>query len=481
MANIKSLINDVLIYGVANAFSKLLSLVLVPIMVNYLAQKDYGLADAANVFITLMLPIVIFGQDSSVARYSIEIKSIEEKKQMISQSFFFQFFIGFTLILILFITSEKFSYIFLNSNESSRIIKLCSWIILFQFINQFACNLLKWHFERTKFLILSVCMPISITLTTIALLKFSNLGLISVFYSQFIIGFIFSILSLFFVKSYLTIPDNFKWLPLLLKFGWPYFIIMILPMILPSIDRIIITHLMNLEYLGIYALAFRIATIIYFPIYGFQTAWGPFALRVYNDGTHKLLYNLVLKLYILVLLVVIIIITIVIDPLVSLLSNSYYSQAKLLALPIMLAIFLESISWITGMGIDISKKTYLSAIAYFFGIVIGGLLTWFMTQQFQLIGLVYGGMFGKLFFTVIKSCLSESVTPLSFEFKKVISFICLGIVFSLVLNYTLNEMIYFKLILGIGMLFTLLIIFWFWLLDKENKLSVYLFIKSNLK
>jgi O-antigen/teichoic acid export membrane protein len=481
LTNIKSLINDVFIYGIANAFSKMISLILLPIMVHFLNQTEYGLSDGINVFISLLLPLIIFGQDSSVARYSIEVKNEEEKKQMISQSFFFQLLLGLLLIVFLFLFADEIGNFFLNSIEAPRFIKLSAWIILFQFINQFACNLLKWHFQRIRFLILSVCMPISITIVTIILLKFSDLGLISIFYSQIIVGAFFSIVGLYFVKPFLTIPDNFKWLPNLIKFGWPYFVIMFLPMVLPSIDRFLITHLMSLKYLAVYALAFRLASIIYFPIYGFQTAWGPFALRVYKEGNHKILYNLVLKSYILVLLIVIILIAIFIKPLVSLLSNSDYSGAKYLVVPIMLAVFFESISLVTGMGIDISKKSYLSAIAYLAGIIIGGLFTWILTLKFQLVGLVYGGMFGKLLFTIIKSYLSDVVTPLPFEYKKIVPFVFLGILFCLFLNYTLTEMIYLKILLGLLMIGSLILTFWFWLLNQENKEAVLVFTKRYVK
>lgn len=445
---------------------------MVPVLTNMLTKEEYGMADGVNVFIALILPIIIFGQDSSVARYIFEMPTEEEKRKMISQSFFFQLSIGALLAIIIILTADWIGRVYLNSEQVSNLVKLSSGVIFSQFICQFCSNLLKWHFKRKAFLIITIGYPALTTLLAIFFLKFYEMGVEAVFIGQLVSGLVFSMIGLYTIKEFLAFPRAFEWMPQLLKYGWPYFLIMFLPMVLPSVDRYFISGYLSFEELAVYALAFRIATLIYFPIYGFQTAWGPFALTLYKSGDFAKTYDVVLKIYILVLALFIILINTFLSDIILLLSNEGYAGAERLIMPIMLAIFLESISWVSGIGVNLAKKTYYAAFSYFLGLVIGAVLSWYSIQNWGLLGLVLSGMVGKFVFTFSKTYFGHKSMPIAFDFIGISILTILIVSSNLALNFWVDFDLFVRIPVSFGLSMLLLIMSWRLFLSSEERSKV---------
>lgn len=461
---------DVVIYGLANAFAKLFSIMLVPVLVAMLSKEQYGMVDGVSMLISLFLPLIIFGQDSAIARYYYELKEDRERSQMISQALVVQVVLGLITFTVLEGLALTLSKHYIRSEESTRLIRLAGISLLFSFFNQFAANVLKWTFRRIPFLIITVVYPVSTILLTIFLMK--NVGKCPeyVFISQIISGVIFSVIAFFFIRKQLTFRLNHNWYKRLLTYGWPYFLIMFLPVLLPSLDRYFIAKYVDLGSLGLYALAFRIASLVQLPVFGFQTAWGPFAFSIYKESNADKIYDIVLKLYLLILLLFCLILNIFLVPVIELFADQEYIGASVLIIPILLAIALESCSWISGMGIELSKKTYLSAIAYTVGLLVGVACTWYGVSRFGILGLVWSGVAVKLIFSMLKTFLAYKVYPLKYDFKGVLILIGLGIGFNIYLNYfiQLNSL---AIRMGIGtiMCIALLFAYWFLLLDKMER------------
>jgi O-antigen/teichoic acid export membrane protein len=143
----------------------------------------------------------------------------------------------------------------------------------------FSQNLLKWTFSRARFLLISLgAATLSVLLTLLYILVF-RFGVAGVFLAHLTSNLFFAILGLFFTKKHLRFPRHLKYVGPMLKYGWPFMFVALIPAIIPSIDRYFIVNYINLEVLGIYAVGLKIAGILQLPVLGFQTAWGPFLLH----------------------------------------------------------------------------------------------------------------------------------------------------------------------------------------------------------
>ena len=86
-------------------------------------------------------------------------------------------------------------------------------------------------------------------------------------------------------------------------------------------------------------------------------------------------------------------------------------------LPLAFGLVSESIGWITGIGIGLSKKTYLRAVSYFVGLAVTGLSVWIFIGLLGIVGAAYGIMTGRIVQAVTYTLLAYRVYPLRFSLK----------------------------------------------------------------
>jgi O-antigen/teichoic acid export membrane protein len=478
---LKILLKDVAIYGSANAFSKVFGIILIPLYISYLSKTEYGTLDGLLIFASFLLPTIIFGQDSSIARYYLEVKDPHERRKMVTESFVCQFCIGLVLTAVTLIASSWIAEVYFNKNDIEDYIRLAVLSIFANWLVQFCANLLKWTFQRWKYILLTTIGPLVVMLITILLFRLTAYRIEGVLIAQIIGYSFFGFLGMWFIRKELTLIRRFKWLPSLLAFGWPYWLIMLLPTLLPSFDRYMVMNHISHESLAIYALAFRLASLIQLPIFGFQTAWGPYVYSTHADGANPAIYNSVLKGYVILLLLFGLLVKIFENKLVLLFSDSSYLTAAPLIAVILLAFLVESISWITGIGIDLSKKTWLSAVAYGMSTLLGGLITWFLVLEFELWGLVFGGLISKGIYTIIKSVMAQKVHPLPFDLGKVVFFVILGATMLLSFNELVSADIWTRLLYALVLVIVLLVAARYMLFNEAERYKLLLTWRALIK
>jgi len=145
---LKFLFKDSAIYGGANALRTLFALFTFPILTRYFSVADYGIIDAFNVLATLLVTLIIFGQDSAVARFFYEYEDHKERKRVISQSLTIQIGVVIISIPLLYYFASPIAEYYTNQEGLQKLAKLVIYQIPFSLLINFSSNLLKWTFKR---------------------------------------------------------------------------------------------------------------------------------------------------------------------------------------------------------------------------------------------------------------------------------------------------------------------------------------------
>ena len=126
----------------------------------------------------------------------------------------------------------------------------------------------------------------------------------------------------------------------------------------PLIQRILIKSALSDYDLGLFALAYKISSIITVLGSAFSSAWGPIYLKSYRDNRSKVSFVLIFKIVTLVSSISVLILSIFSSEIVNLLGSKEYAAANNLILPLALGLSIEIINDITGIGFFISKKNH---------------------------------------------------------------------------------------------------------------------------
>ena len=148
--------NDTLLYGCSQAFSKCLSLISFPILTSSLNPTDYGLLEFLGIICTFISIVCIFGFDSSLGRFFFDSDDINKRNEVVSVCFIWQFIVVVLVSIILF----NYIEIIFDFLKFDKVDNKYLFIVIFQFpalvFYNFSLNITKWTFNKKGFFVIVI-------------------------------------------------------------------------------------------------------------------------------------------------------------------------------------------------------------------------------------------------------------------------------------------------------------------------------------
>jgi O-antigen/teichoic acid export membrane protein len=181
-------------------------------------------------------------------------------------------------------------------------------------------------------------------------------------------------------------------------------------------ERTLVNSLLGGDELGFYAAGSKIAMALMLISQAFQTAWGPFSLAVYKTPDVAETYNWVLKGFTIGICSVVLLLSAIGGPLINILATARYAGAGIVIFPLSMGLAIQSTSWITGIGIILSKKSYLSLYGYGAFLFVTGFSMYYLGQLFGIAGVALGVMLGRLAEFLVSTIIAQKAYPIGWHF-----------------------------------------------------------------
>ena len=427
------LMKDTFFFGGLMALNQLFPFITIPILTSYLNLEEYGVYDNLLILSSLIATLVVLGQDSAVARWFYEVESLEERRKIISESFFLQIICAFVFVIIGYMFNEEISIFFFKSVKYKDHISISVLTSFFLFLNNFSINILKWTFKRFQYSVVVILKAI-FQFAVIIYALWNRLNLIEFLIVNLCVQILVSIIGITFCYTFFISPIPFKYIGKLIKFAIPLGFLAFATSMLPAMDRKIIVNWLNsANNLGLYALGMKIASLVKVGDGIFHMAWGPFSYAIFKDDDAQKTYGLVLNIYFLIFLFFILTIWIFAPHLVYILGGKNYHSATNLIFPLLFGQFFTGLSGITGVGIDLSLKSYLNILPAFLSLTTIVVFSYFLVPQLGLYGVAFSFMFSSILrFSIISFISNYTYKPIQLKFIKYL-FVSLLIFFSFTL------------------------------------------------
>jgi len=478
---LKFLARDSTMYGGAAAISRGFALITFPLLARHFSVAEYGVLDYFLVLGGFLATMAIFGQDSAVARFFYEYEETSKRRQVISQSLVFQLAFLSVLLAILWFGAGRLVNLLIETPNRLTFFKIVLLQLPFYLLINFSQNILKWTFARARFLTMSLGFSmLHVTLLVIAVLVF-DAGIRGVLLVSLATSSVFGCLGLFFVRKWLVRPKDLRRLREMLPFAIPYGVICVIGAFSPAMERTLTNSLLGTEQMGLYAAAAKIAMIIMLAASAFQIAWGPFSLSLYKQVDAARTYNWVLKLFALGMCVAALSLTLLAAPLIHFLASARYSGAVWAVFPLVMGLAIQTTSWITEIGISISKRSYLSLYSHttFIGATLLGI--WLFAPAFGILGVGLGVLLGQTAKTLIASWLAQRAYPLPWKYRPVILLVAATLLFGLAATWLGRQFgpLVYQLGLATGLI-TIILLGWTALLDKTERVQIIAFVRKRV-
>lgn len=402
-----------------------------PLLARHLSVGDYGAYDLYATISVLLSVIITFGIDSSVGRFFHEYEDLRDKKELLSQAFFLQIGAIIIVSLILFIFSASINQLFNQSSNTIFLYRLVLYQIPFIVLLNFSLNLLKWSFAKWQFIILTGFSSALNLAFLSALIYGYKIDLANVFKAILIAKILAAFLGLFLISKWIHVPKNSKYIGAIVKYAFPIGLVCIIDVSVPAVERTIVGKMISIEALGQYAAASKAVLIITLFAQAFQSAWGPFSLSIHKQELSGKTYALVAKVFVLFMCSAALLITAFGRMILEFFAGERYSNAYIIIFPLTMSFVVQSTSWITEIGIGISKKTKLNFYSHTLHLITSVMLISFFTSYYGIIGTACGVLFSHIIRAVIISILSQKAYYIKWPFMVITLIIGLTLILGL--------------------------------------------------
>lgn len=240
----------------------------------------------------------------------------------------------------------------------------------------------------------------------------------------------------------------------LLKFGLPLVPITALSWLNNSLPQFMLKAFVDYSSIGIYTNAVAIATTMNLIQTGFNIYWIPYVYANYKEG--KITIQKVHK-YITFLMCILGIFIIFSQDLIYLLLGSAYRSSKIFFPFLLLSPISFTIAETTGIGIGISKKSYLNIISFSGSVGINLILSFILIPKIGIDGAAISAGFSAVFLLILKTILGEKYYRSIPNYYQTIVSILIMIIIAFV-NYLYFEALFLKYLLFVFSLVILLFV-----------------------
>ncbi len=413
---LKFLAKDTVIYGLGGALNKVLALITFPLLARHFSVADYGLIDLLNTSVVLLVALLVFGQDSAVARFFYETTDVAYRRQVVSQSLAFQAGGMVCVLPLVWVGAGHIGDVMSVGEDGEIILKLTVLQAPFFLLVNFSQNILKWTFQRRRFLFVSVGSAIATMIGIVIGTTFFDLTIAGVFIIYLAARAVFGLVGLWFVREWLTRPTDWDRLREMMPFAVPFGVICALSAGLPVMERSMVQSFFSTHELGLFAAGAKVALLIGLPINAFEMSWGPFSLALFKEKDAAASYQLVLKGFTVTIFGIVLGLSAFAEPIVTLLGSSRYEGAGVVVFGLAMGLAVQAIGSITSVGIVFSKKSYLVLYSYGAMVLVAAVAIPLLSMNFGLAGVAWGSLAGYLTKTIVETWLAQRAYPLDWNY-----------------------------------------------------------------
>jgi O-antigen/teichoic acid export membrane protein len=395
------------------------SIILVPLYTRVLSPADYGAIDIISVISTVVIATVSLQITQAVGRLWPDASDSKERVQYASVALWFSIAtLGLSLIIGL-LFSRSFSYWVFGTGGNELVFQLAVWAIFFVGIFDVLQNQLRWELRSTQAVVSSVITLLVSVVVSIILILVYRWGLIGVYSGTILGNFIGVLVAIYYLRNSYSLVFSCAKLKEMLNYSLALVPAAVGIYVALYIDRIAIKELMTLTDVGIYGVAYRLASVIHLLTAGVQGSLTPLIYNNYQLPSTPGEVARIYRYYLFFTLMVFMALGLFSQEILIIFTTpDYYEAYKIV--PFLVAAFVLTRMYVFAPGLVIGKKTKTIAAIYLFSAVLNIMLNFLLIPYFGIEGAAFALVVGGLFQFLLYAGLSGKYYPIPFEVKRCI-------------------------------------------------------------
>jgi O-antigen/teichoic acid export membrane protein len=293
---LKRLVTTGAAYQFGDILAKAIALITLPLYTRHLSPSSYGAAESLLVAVILSSILLRVGVGEAFIRFYFDDNDTARRERIARSATAAVAWTTTVASLLVVAFASQISHVLLGQNDPSLI--YCAALGLWAFTNlEMAYAQLRVD-ERTRTYVFASGANVGMTVAfTVSLVVFANQGARGLLLGNFAASALV-VLGLWWVlRRRFSLRVQFTDLRAMLRFGLPTVPADASVYALQVADRFYLFRVYSHTSAGFYAVAIKLATVVFVAVRGFQYAWPPLAYSVESDEEAAQLYSLVTTYY----------------------------------------------------------------------------------------------------------------------------------------------------------------------------------------
>ncbi len=418
----------------------------------------------AGIFSGLVGIFASLGINNAVQRFYFDIDTKDDERKDVVSSALWTLCLWSTIfcIICILISLPLKDYLFKKFQLPWYFVALSIASVVPNLILGFCNDVIRIHFKPAKFVILSLIKNIAGVAASIFILLYSNWGLSGLVWVGFLLPLVFVPLAIYFIKDDLLFRFKWEWAKKLYRFGYPFAFAGIAYWLFGGTDRWLLGEFSTIQQVGLFAIAFKLGTIVNFINSAFSQAWAPTIIKAQKDNptTYKSDIVKIGEVYFNFILIVGIGICMFTKEFFMLTTPKEYWLAITPSIFVTIGLVISCSTQLSALGISMSKKTAILSRSAWVTALLNIGLNLVLIPFFAANGAALATALTYLCLTLCYFFYSHKLFPFPFNYSKIIGIFTIFVGLSL-LTIFINRLDWY---LAIAIKVTLLLLFFAFLI-----------------
>jgi O-antigen/teichoic acid export membrane protein len=411
------------IYTLGNILPTVVQFLLLPVYLKYMTPEDYGITSSLNTLTTLLIILFSFSLSRSIYRLYYDYNDSKRKE-----------FIGTIGIGILITSSIGLAIVMIFKTQVGKLFDnipffpfyfyaiLAAYFSLFQNIPKVFYVVKE---KAVVFLFLSIVQLVTTNLFIGYFVVYNNLGA-----EGYLKGYLYGIILplplfifLFLKNSKLTF--KYKMFKSAILFSAPTVPNQIIVWVISLSNRVFIERYFTLGDVAIFALAFKITSLILIFATSFKKAYDPYFYKIANSLKldKKILLEKSNNLYLVIILFVTFMISFISRELIYVFFDHRYYEAIYIIPILSLGFFVDRAQGILNLSFYQEKNTHIVMYISFIGVLVNLTMNYFLIPIYSIYGAAYAALITYMAIFIVKYLMAKKQFYINMYFVKHFGFL----------------------------------------------------------
>lgn len=455
----KKFITDIVIYGIGNLGSKLMTFLLVPLYTYFIDTKDFGYYDLILNLIFLAIPIITFQLRDGIFRFLLDNEEKLFRTKVIT--FTYSLISKSTLIALIIFFIASF---YVSIPHFGLIIGTLIIMSYYEVQIQIARGL----GQNKYFVIAGIITSLLIGLFSLLFVIVMSMGIAGIFAANIcarIISLIVLELRLHTWKKYFRPRIQDKEINRqLIKYSLPLLPNIICWWLIGSSSRFFIEHFLGFEANGIYAVGMKFSTILETLTVIIYQAWQETAIKQFTSPDKNIFFSKVFNSYLLLLIVAGIYFAFILKLSFGWIVDAKYKIGVVFLFPMFISVIFYALTAFFDMGYQCSKQTHRVLPSIIVTATLNLLLNYIFVKQWGIMGVVMSSIISFLFLLIYRFIDSKRYFKITIS-KRSISLLIILII-SIPIYYFVTSIIFQAIYI------ILLTVIFYFLIEEDMKQKI---------